>query len=70
MHTYIHTHIYSYKFGFGCAWSPLLLTLFSSCDEWGLLFSCIVLASYCGGFFLCRAQVVGAWVSVVAAPGL
>ena len=34
---------------FGCAGSSLLLRLFSTCDEWGLLTSCDAQASL-GGF--------------------
>ena len=62
---------------FGYAGSSLLRKLFSSCGEWGLLSSCGVWASHCGGFS-CAAQAlrcpglscccynVG---QVVAAPG-
>ena len=40
---------------------------FSSCREWGATLPfCGVLASHCGGFSCCRAQVLGAWASVVA----
>jgi len=38
-------------FIFGCAESSLLLGLFSSFGEWGLLSSCGALASYCSAFF-------------------
>ena len=31
---------------------------------------CNVQASPCGSFFCCRAQALGRWASVVAAPGL
>ena len=37
---------------FGCAASSLLCRLFSSCREWGPLFSCGEEASQCGGFSL------------------
>ena len=36
-----------------CAWA------FSSCREWGLLFSCGVWASHCSGFSCCRSQALG-----------
>ena len=39
-----------------CAGSSLLRGPFSSCGAWGLLSSCGVLASPCGGFSCCRAQ--------------
>ena len=51
---------------FGCAESSLLLGLFSSCGEWGLLSSCGAGTSHCSGFSYCRAQVLGC----VAIPGL
>ena len=35
---------------FGCAGSSLLHGRFPSCGEWGLLSSCGVWASHCGGF--------------------
>ena len=41
---------------FGCAGSLLLHGPFSSCGEQGLLSSCSVRASHCGGFFCCGAQ--------------
>ena len=44
--------------------------LFSSCDEWGLLSSCSVQASHCGGFSCCRALALRAWASVVVEHGL
>ena len=43
-------------FFFGCAGSSLLLWLFPSCVEWGLLSSCEVWASHYGGFSCCKAQ--------------
>ena len=43
---------------------------FSSCSDWGLLSSCHVRASHCGGFSCCRAQAVDEWVSVVVVHGL
>ena len=45
-----------YLFRFECAGSLLLRGLFSSCREQGLLCSCRVLTSHCGGFSGC-----GAW---------
>ena len=39
---------------------------FSSCGEWGLLFT-VVCRLLCGGFSCCGAQALGAQVSVVAA---
>ena len=43
---------------------------FSSCSEWGLLFSCGVQASHCGGFSCCRAHALDTWASVVVAQAL
>ena len=43
-------------FIFGCAWSSLLCTLFSSCGEWGLLSIFCSWTYHCGGFPCC-----GAW---------
>ena len=43
---------------------------FSSCGEWGLLSSCGIRASHCGGFSCHRAPALDTWVSVVAASGL
>ena len=54
---------------FGCAELSLRLRLFSSCREWGLLFSCSEWASHCGGFSL-RSAGSGCVGSVVAAPEL
>ena len=47
-----------------CVWA------FPSCSEWGLLSSCGVQASHCGGFSCCRAWAPGSRASVVAARGL
>ena len=44
---------------FGCAGSSLLLGLFFSCGEWGLLSSCCMPASLCSGFSFCGAQAQG-----------
>ena len=43
---------------------------FSSCSEQGLLSSCSVQASDCGGFSCFRALAQSAWVSVAVAYGL
>ena len=59
-----------YLFVFGCAGSSLLYELFSSCGDWGLLSSCGAPASHCSGFSCCWTQALGAWASVVLAPGL
>ena len=50
-----------FLFIFGCPGSSVLSRIFSTYGKWGLLSSCNVLASHCGGF-CCRAQ-----ASVVAA---
>ena len=55
---------------FCCAGSLLLHGLFSSFKEWGLLSSCGVKASHCGGFSCCGAGVWGTQASVVAAHSL
>ena len=59
-----------YLFIFGCSGSSMLHMLFSSCGQWGLLCSCSVQASHCGGFFLqntgsraCRLQYLQIWGS-------
>ena len=57
----------NYLFIFGSA--LLLLGLFSSGDEWGLLFGCGVQVSHCAGFY-CGAQVQSPQASVVVAHGL
>ena len=44
---------------FGRAGSLLLLGLFPSCDEQGLLSSCGARASHCSGFSCCRARALG-----------
>ena len=48
----------------------MLCGLFCSCSEQGLLSGCGVLSSHWGGFSCCRAQALGARVSVVAVRGL
>ena len=48
-----------YLFISGCAGSLLLLRLFSSCGEQGLLSSCTAQASYCSGLSCCRAPALG-----------
>ena len=55
---------------FGCAGLRFLYTVFSSCGERGLLSSCGVWSSHCGGFSCCGARHSHAWASVVAAHGL
>ena len=57
-------------FSFGCAGSWLLRGVFSSCGDWGLLFSGSVQASRCSGVSCCRARALRAQVSVGVAPGL
>ena len=47
-----------------CVASLLLHLAFSSCREWGLLFSCGARASPWGGFSGCRAQGLGCSVVV------
>ena len=46
-------------FIFGCAGSSLLLELFSSCGDWGLLSGCDAWPSHFSGFS-CGAWVLGA----------
>ena len=53
---------------FGCAGSSLLCRLFSSCHEWGLLFSCSAQASPWGGLSCCRTLALGSTDLVVVAP--
>ena len=48
-----------YLFIFGYTGSSMLLGLFSSCGEWGILSSCGVRASHCGGFSCCEAEPLG-----------
>ena len=59
-----------YWFIFGCAESLLLHGLFSGCSEWGLLSSCSLWASHCGGFSFGGAQALGISGSAGAAYGL
>lgn len=48
-----HQHLnFFFYFIPGYAGSSLLLGLFSTCGEWGLLCSCSALASHCGDFIL------------------
>ena len=54
---------------FGCAGFLLLQAFFSRCHEWGLLCSCDVQASHCGGFSGCGAWAPGYTGSVVWLPG-
>ena len=37
----------------------MAVRLYSSCSQWGLLFSCSARSSVCGGFSCCRAQARG-----------
>ena len=55
---------------FWLCWVFTALQVFSSCGEQELLSSCSGRASHCGGFSCCRAQVLGARASAVAAHGL
>ena len=57
-------------FYFDCSGSSLLLGLFSSCREQGLLLSCGAWSPRCGGFFCRGVWAPGVWASVVAVPGL
>ena len=43
---------------------------FSSCGSQGLLSSCRVRASHCGGFCCCEALALDEWASLLAALGL
>ena len=54
-----------YLFIFGCAGS--LRQLVPSCSEQGLLSSCSVQASHCGGFSCCRASQVAQMVKKLSA---
>ena len=56
-------------FIYGCAGSPLLHGLFSSCGEQGLLSSYGERASHCSDFS-CGAEALGHVGTVVAAPRL
>ena len=51
-----------YVFIFGCAGSSFLGRLFSSYGKQGLLSSCCVQASHCGGLSFCRAQALDVWL--------
>ena len=51
-----------YLFNLKCLFiygSSMLCSLFSRYGEWGLLFSCSMLASHHGGFFCCGVQALG-----------
>ena len=61
-----------------CFWlcwvSVAAQAFFSSCGEWGLLSSCSVWTSYCGGFFHCRVHDLGhagfsTWAPQLRLPG-
>ena len=55
-----HFHIYTHICTYGSAESVLSpychVGDFSSCSDWGLLSSCGMQASHCGGFSCCRAR--------------
>ena len=51
--------VYLFILYFGCAGTPLLCVLFSSCRKWGLVSGGGALASHCSGFSCCRAHVLG-----------
>ena len=58
--------LFLYLFGGGgCAGSSWLCQDFCSCSKQGLLSSCHVWASHCGGFSCCRAQALGCTASAV-----
>ena len=63
-------YLFIEKFEEGSAGSSLLLRLFSSCREQGLLSSCSVRASHCSAFSCCGAQALGHQGFIVAVPGL
>ena len=50
---FFNNFIYFYLSISGCAGSSLMCRLFSSCGEQGLLSTCGVQASHCGGFSCC-----------------
>ena len=54
-----HFFFYFIYLFFGCAGSLLLPGLFSGYGEQGVLSSCCVRASHCGGFSYGRAQALG-----------
>ena len=60
---------FTYLCIFGYAGSSLVLRLFSSCSEQGLLSGCGVRTSHCSGFSCHAARALGARALVVAAPG-
>ena len=55
---------------FSCAEFSLLLRLFSSCGEQGLLSSCSAQISHRRVFSRCGAHAHGPWASTAAAPAL
>ena len=67
---YIYIYIYTYTcifiyFYLWLAGSSLVHAwTFSSCSEQWLLFSCSVWAPHCSGFSCCKAQTLGAQISV------
>ena len=63
--------IYIYLFTLAVLGHCCSAQAFSSCGEWGLLSSCGVQASRCGGFSHCRTWTLqSTYASVVAAHGL
>ena len=65
----VNSNLLKKNFFYGCAGSSLLLT-FSSCGEWGLLSSCGVWTSHCGGFSRCGLWALERAGSVVVVYGL
>ena len=57
-------------FYFWLCWVPLAVQAFSGCGNRGLLSSCSVGASHCGGFSCCGAWTLGIQASVVMTPRL
>ena len=56
-------------FLFGCAGSSLLCVGFLELRRTGLLSSCGVRASPCGGFSCCEAPALGSWAQYLQLPG-
>ena len=70
---YFYTHylgrFLKFLFIFAYTGSPLLCRLFCTLSEQGLLPSCGVHVSHCGGLSCCGAWALGHWASTVAACG-
>ena len=64
MYTLLYLLIYGYNS------SSLLHADFLCCRDQGLRSSCNAQGSHCSSFSCCRAQVLGAWASVLVAQGL